>query len=408
VRLPHPAELKQRLLPFVRLPRPSLLKERLLRFGRVERSPLRDGNQAALYHNGGTLLEACRQLIREAQHSIDIEMYIWANDGVGRGFCELVGASLDRGVAVRILYDAVGCWEDSSHLMALARRGATVVAFRPIVLWRIRENPNHRNHRKLLIVDDTVAIVGGANWSSDYDSILFPEAFLDVGLGVSGPVVADLAQDFRRVWAMHGDEVIPPPRTPRAGLCPPGPSFADVPVQMLSGIARGDRSSIRRMYGLLIRSATRELFVANSYFVPGRRLLRDLVHAARRGLDVTLLLPGRTDMKWVQMAGRATYEPLLKAGVRIFERKERMYHGKAAVVDRQVAVVGSSNLDPRSFRHNLELNLNAYHPVLAAALLAGLEAELSLSDRVELASFRRRPLLQKLWSRLAYWFKYWL
>ena len=408
MRLPQPAKLKERLLPFVRLPRPSMLRERLLRFGRVERSPLRDGNQAALYDSGGALLEACRELIRAAQVSIDIEMYIWACDDVGRGFCELVGASLDRGVAVRILYDALGCWEETSHLTALGQRGATVVAFRPITPWRIRENPNHRNHRKLLIVDDTVAIVGGANWGSDYDSNLFPEAFLDVGLGVQGPVVADLARDFRRVWAMESEEAIPFPRPPRAGLSPPGRSFADVPVQMLSGIARGDRGSIRRMYGLLIRSATRKLFVANSYFVPGRRLVKDLSRAAWRGLDVTLLLPGHTDMKWVQMAGRATYEPLLKAGVKIFERKDRMYHGKAAVVDGEVAVVGTSNLDPRSFRHNLELNLNAYHPVLAAALLVGLEGELSHSDRVELATFQRRPLLQKIWSRIAYWFKYWL
>ncbi|MEO6323545.1 MAG: phosphatidylserine/phosphatidylglycerophosphate/cardiolipin synthase family protein [Thermoanaerobaculia bacterium] len=389
----------------MRLPNPASLTQRLLSFGQVEQSPLREGNRTVLYPSSGALLEASRELIRTAKRTIEIEMYIWACDDVGRGFCELLAESVTRGLQVRVLYDAVGCWEESAHLTALAAHGATVVPFRPIAPWRMRGNINHRNHRKLIIVDDTVAIVGGANWGADYDSFRFPEAFLDVGFGVSGPVVADLAQDFRRVWAMESDEPIPAAQAPRSAFDPPGEAFADVPVQMLSGVARGDRSSIRRLYSLLIRSAASELFVANSYFVPGRRLVRHLSRAARRGLDVTLLLPGHTDMKWVQMAGRATYEPLLAAGVRIFERKDRMYHGKAAIVDGQVAVVGSSNLDPRSFRYNLELNLNASHPALATALRSVLEAELALSERIELATFRRRPWTQKLWSRVAYVFR---
>lgn len=391
--------------------RPSKLLDwgkRLFHFGQREQAPLREGNSASLYEDGGTLLEASRESIRRARRSIDIEMYIWSDDEVGLGFCELLEQSLARGVSVRILYDALGCWNSCAPIEALKGSGATVVAFRPLAPWRIRANPNRRNHRKLLVVDDTVAIVGGANWGSDYDSHSNPESFLDVGIGVAGAVVGDLMSDFRRVWAIATGENLPPPLAPLPDLDPPGKPYREVPMQMVSGIQRGDRSAIRALYGFLIRQARTEVFVANSYFVPGRGLVRQLAQAARANVDITLLLPGHTDMKWVQMAGRATYERLLQGGVKIYERKDRMFHGKVAVVDGQVAVVGSCNIDPRSFRHNLELNLNAWHPELATALRKGLGAETLSSLAMELESFRRRPLRDRIWSRFAYAMKYWL
>lgn len=392
-----------RMRPFVSL---SAWRRRLLLFGRNEGAPLREGNVVALYPDGGRLLAASRELIEASSRSIDVEMYIWADDEVGRGMAEAMEAAFRRGVAVRVLYDAFGSFGSTAHLARLAKAGATVEAYHPVRLLGARLN--RRNHRKLLIVDDTVAVLGGANWSNDYDSARFPEAFFDVGVGLAGPVVGDLCLDFRRVFRTEGRPVLPPPAPPRAGLLPPGPRHEGVPVQAVSGFVRGERSTIRRLYGLLLKGARSEILVANSYFVPGPRLSRLFGHAARRGVAVTVLVPGTSDVPVVTMAARSAYGRLLRAGVRVFERYGRMIHAKAAVVDGEVAVVGSANLDTRSFRLNLELNVNVHHADLARELAVCLRGELAQSGEVTLEAWRRRPFFERVAERVLYWLRAWL
>lgn len=385
-----------------------LWRERLLAFARREDAPLREGNAVALYGDGGTLLESTREVVRRAQRTLDIEIYYWAADEVGNGLVTLVKEALCRGVLVRVAYDAVGSWQATQHIERLRADGARVCSYRPIAPWRLRGNPNHRNHRKLLIADDTVAVIGSANWAREYDERLTKSAFLDVGLGVSGPTVRDLALDFRRVWERETKERLPPPRDPRPGLLPPGEPFADVPVQMVSGIRRGQRSAIRKLYGLVVRAARSEVLIATPYFVPGLRLLRALARAARRGLRVVIVVPGEIDQPFVRAAARSTYGRLLRAGARVFERPERMIHAKVAVVDGEVAVVGTANIDPRSFLHNLELNLDVHHRELAGLVARFVEEQRERSVEVDAEAHARRPFLVKLWQRFAYALRYWL
>lgn len=360
----------------------------------------------ALYLDGGPLLAAARALIGAARRSVDIEMYIWAEDETGLAFAEAVRAALARGVRVRILHDAFGCLGATGHLDRLAEAGAAVEAFHP--MSHLGPRMNRRNHRKLLIVDDTVALLGGANWSNDYDTDRFPDAFFDVGVALEGPVVADLCADFRRVWRTEGRTPLPPPDPPRSDLVPPGACVAGVPVQMVSGYRRGDRSTIRRLYSLLLKSARTEILVANSYFVPGPRLARLFARAARRGVPVTLLLPGESDVPLAALAARATYGRLLASGVRIYEAPGRMVHAKVAVVDREVAVVGTANIDVRSLRYNLELNVNVHHPALARELEERVLSEQREGGEVTLAAWRRRPLAERTLSRILYWLRFWL
>lgn len=383
-------------------------RHRLLGFGRRARSPLRDGNLVAVYPDGGAVLAAARDLIRAATRSLDVEMYCWADDVVGEELAALAGAALERGVRVRVLYDAVGTWGSTAHLDVLLARGASVVAFHPVAPWRMRGNPNHRDHRKLLLVDDAAALLGSANFALEYDSRSVEGTMRDVGLALSGPVVADLAGDFREAWRLATGETLPPAAPGPAPALPGQDAPFTAAVQVVSGLVRGDASQIRRVYSFVLGGARREVVVANPYFIPGPRLLRSLRKAASRGLTVELLLAGKTDQPFTQAASRATYSRLLRSGVAIWERQELLLHSKVALVDGEVAAVGSANLDPRSFRHNLELNVNVHDAGVTRALRDALEIDRAASVRVDPEAWSRRSVTERLWCRLAYLLRYWL
>lgn len=384
-------------------------RTRLLGFGRHAKTPLRDGNLVTVYPDGGSVLAAARELLRAARRSIDIEIYEWADDVVGQELAALALAAVGRSVRVRVIYDAVGSWGGSAHLDALAASGARVVAFHPVAPWRIRGNPNHRNHRKLLVVDDAAALLGSANWAEPYDSAIPDASMRDVGIGLAGPVVADLALDFRDSWRLATGESLEPAAPPVEGHPTlPGPPPFHAPVQMVSGLVRGDTSAIRRLYSLVLGGARHEVVIASPYFIPGPRLLRGLRKAASRGLSVQLLLAGETDQPITQAASRATYARLLRSGVAIWERRDLLLHSKIALVDGEVAALGSANLDPRSFRHNLELNVNVHHAGVTATLREALEIDRANSVRIEPEAWSRRTLLERLWCRLAYLVRYWL
>lgn len=179
-------------------------------------------------------------------------------------------------------------------------------------------------------------------------------------------------------------------------------------VQMVSGVKRGERGAMRALYLTILRQAVTEIVLLNAYFVPSLRLIRAFARAARRGVRVVLVLPGMSDVPLAQAAMRFTYGRLLAAGVEIWERQHRVLHAKAAVVDRAIAVVGSANLDARSFIHNLELNVNVHDSELAARLLAAMEKDIEQSVKIDRASHAARPVTDRVLSFLAYLLRYWL
>jgi len=365
--------------------------------------PQSDGNEVALLRCGASILGATRRLIQEARSTLHAEIYAWGDDATGRELLALLQAAQARGVAVRIVVDHLGSWRARGRL---AGAGLNLRFFHPIG-WRLPWRLWHRrNHRKLVLADGQRAVVASANWSDEYDCSLSQACYRDLGVLLQGPVVAHLDADFQATWHRVGGEAFAPPAAP----APPEPladAFTGVDVQVVSSLGKGGRL-LRRHLFLWLRQVRHHVFIANAYFIPDPRLSRLLQRVARRGVEVHILVPGSTDHPFVQAASRATYGPLLKAGVLLWERQEVMLHAKAAVLDEDLLVIGSANLDTRSFRHNLELNLVLRHGALAREAEALLAQDQLHSTRIGVDVWARRPLLQRWWQRFAYVFWWWL
>ena len=369
--------------------------------------PLRERNAVGLLPGGDAIFEATLALIRGAVRDLRFEMYIWSDDSVGRELMEALRAARARGVAVRGLVDAVGSWGAGAMVGELRASGADIRWFHPVASWR----PalwNRRNHRKLLIADGAEAVVASANWGLDYRPAENKAAFLDMGLVLRGPSVPDLVADFAAAWRRSERETLPALEPLERAPMWIGSWREEALVQVVSSAAPGGRAFLRRHFRLLLSQVREELLVANAYFIPGLPLLRRLRRLARRGRRVVLLLPGASDQPFVQAASRHIYGTLLESGVRIFERERTMLHAKAALLDGEVIFTGSANLDPRSFRLNLELNLLVRQPEIVAEAKARFEIQLPLSKEHEAAAWLRRPWWARAWSWFAYQFRWWL
>ncbi len=384
------------------------LWRRLLAFGNRHSLPVSEGNAVRILETGASILEASRQLIAEARHTLHFEIYIWNDDPTGREFLDALLAARARGVVIRGVVDQVGSWSAEAMMQEAWKAGMDVRFYNPIGLALPRKAWSRRNHRKLVIADGAAAVIGSANWADDYNCARKPDSYLDMGLEITGPVLADLNQDFAECWSRVDGPPFPDP-TPTGGplaLCRDG-WFLDVPIQVLSSL-QPRHQPIRRHLLLVLRQVRHKAIMASAYFVPDPKVLRVLIRTARRGVSTDLILPGASDHPTVQAAGRATFERLLEAGVRIWERRDRMLHTKAAILDQEIVIIGSANLDALSFRRNLELNLVLRSQELAASL-----ERLLLKDRVQsqpwdLAKWKAQPFWRHAWQRLIYALWPWL
>lgn len=388
-------------------PAQGLRARLLMRAAHRHGLPAREGNQAGLLPGGDAILEATLALIRGTVRDLRFEMYLWADDAVGRQVADALRQALARGVAVRGLVDAVGSWGAGALVAELRAAGAELQWFHPVAPWRPRLW-NRRNHRKLLLADGVEAVVGSANWGLDYHPAQNAHAFLDLGLVLRGPSVKDLMADFAAAWRRAEAGALPALEPRERAPIWNGVWREGAWVQVVSSAAPGGRAALRRQFRLLLSQVQGELLLANAYFIPGLSILRRLRHLARRGRRVVLLLPGASDQRFVQAASRHIYGTLLESGVRIFEREETMLHAKAALFDGREIFLGSANLDPRSFRLNLELNLLVRQPELVAEARARFLAQLPLSKEREAAPWVRRSFWAKAWSWFAYQFRWWL
>jgi cardiolipin synthase len=320
----------------------------------------RDGNRVALLENGEAFFPRVWEVLAAARESVLVETFILGDDEVGRQLVETLCALADRGVRVAMMADGFGSDRlPADAVAALDQAGVRLVLFEP---WRrllgVRTNLFRRMHRKTVVVDDRIAFLGGINFCADHLRSSGEKSLQDYALEVEGPVVADVGHYLREVWA--GDT---PVRRRRwrfwhrrpAPASPPGAEAA-----LAAFVVRDNdehRTDIERAYRLAIRTAQTEVLIANAYFFPGYRFLRDLRDAARRGVRVVLVVQGKPDLRIVTFGLRWLYHFLVPAGIWVREFGERPLHAKIAVVDRRWATVGSSNLDPLSLSLNLEANL---------------------------------------------------
>ncbi|MBI4862228.1 MAG: cardiolipin synthase [Candidatus Riflebacteria bacterium] len=298
-----------------------------------------------------------------------------------------------------MIYDAVGSLNiDHSRLEAIQAAGGRVEAFLPLNPLRRRWSVHLRNHRKLIVVDGTRGFTGGMNVGDEYSGRARRKGathYQDTHIDIRGPAVADLEMTFIEDWAFSTGEVLdvhPPPQREMNGtsivsLVPSGPDQEFNPNEMV--------------YFAGIASARQRVLLTCPYFVPHGSILQALVSAALRGVDVRVMVPEKCDVMIVGPAARASFPFLLRGGVRIFEYRSSMLHAKTMVVDGLWAVVGSANVDFRSFRLNFELGTLVYDPQLARSLENCFVADQASSQEVSLEALSRKSYAERLWEQTA-------
>ena len=319
------------------------------------------GNRFRLLENGEQFFPAVFEAIESAQHEVILETFILFQDKVGLALHQCLLDTAKRGVEVDVTVDGYGSPDLTAEFIeSLTSAGVRFHVFdaRPLLFGRLRTNLFRRMHRKIVVVDGVKAFVGGINYSADHLADYGPEAKQDYAVEIEGPIVEDIhrfARDAiapavgqsRRAWHWRG----------RSLQRHEGESDGEAAALFVTRDNQEHRDDIERHYRIALRAARREVIIANAYFFPGYRLLKEMRHAARRGVKVCLILQGQPDMPIVKIAARMLYDHLLRAGVHIYEYCERPLHGKVAVADDEWATVGSSNLDPLSLALNLEANV---------------------------------------------------
>lgn len=332
------------------------------------------GHRLTLLHSGADFFPALLDAIGSARHDIQLETYIFANDATGNAVGDALVDAARRGVRVRLLADGFGSPDfGRAVLPRLGDGGVEAMVYRPEhARFALRRHRLRRLHRKLCVIDGQIAFVGGINIVDDLSDGQSSPRF-DFAVRVEGPVVAGIANAMRRLW--HITRWVHLQRRPSA--TPDNCVAPDIAGHQHAAFLVRDnlrhRRSIERAYLAAILGARRHILIANAYFLPGRRFRQALVRAARRGVQITLLLQGCVEYRLQHYATQALYRRLLDNGIRIFEYRQGFLHAKVAVVDDHWATVGSSNIDPFSLLLAREANLCVDDATFATTLRRSLD-----------------------------------
>jgi cardiolipin synthase len=368
-------------------------KEWLRMLGRMQEIPFALAAEARLLINAGSFYQRLQESISSAESSIHIQFYIWRNDAVGAEFLRLLVKAARRGVKVRVLLDELGCLGLSGkHFRPLLEAGGEFSWFLTLNPWRNRFFFNLRNHRKLQVIDGKTAFVGGMNIGVEYPgSGVNSPGWEDLQIELSGPVVGRLQEQFEEDWYFATEK-----RIPKAEAHPPIKEKGMLPCQVVEG---GPDSGHMRMECSLLslfNQSQERLWLSTGYFVPNSVLLAGIKMAAWRGVDVRLLIAGKSDQPYLINVGRSYYEELLEAGVKIYEYEKGIVHTKAALLDEAWIFAGSSNTDNRSMRLNFELNVLLKAPEQAKELEALFKRYFQGSGQVTREAHLRRPFRTRL------------
>jgi cardiolipin synthase len=360
-----------------------------------------EGNRAEILNNGDMIFPAMTGAIRDARMTVNLESYIFNDDRAGKIIADALMDAARRGVEVRVLVDGTGSKFSGALLDRMRQAGVKASVYRPIRLWTLHKIAR-RTHRKILVTDGTVSFTGGFciadSWLGDARN---PKEWRDMMVRATGPVSAQMQAIFSEDWTFTTGEILAGDKFyPR--IAPAG----EVEAQAIK-IAHGDSSSLAAMlYFVAIQSARTSIHIQNAYFVPNWQIRHALIQAARRGVDVRIMVPGRhMDQPLLRMASRRHYGELLAAGVRIFEYNRTMMHNKDAVIDGMFSIVGSINFEARSLHENAEESLAFYDRGFGARLNATFAADEKDCREITYANWKRRSLEQRLAEILSSVFK---
>ena len=379
-------------------------------------SPLVVGNKVILLQDGPDTYQLMITAIRNAKDHVNLETYIIEDDEVGKRFADALIEKQSQGVQVNLIYDSVGSMiTPKAFFQRLMDNGIKVLEFNPINPLTAKKGweVNQRDHRKLLIVDGQSAFLGGINISSVYSggsfsrrSLQLPEGSLpwrDTHLQVEGPVVGEFQKLFLATWEKQKGE----PLAPKEYFSP----LRNKGKEVVRAIGSSPDEPYSLIYATLmsaIGSAETSVHLTNAYFIPDPQMLAALKDAVQRGVDVRIIVPSKTDSWLVFHAGRSYYAELLRAGVKLYERRDALLHAKTAVIDAVWSTIGSTNLDWRSFLHNEEVNAVILGQEFGAQMQAMFETDLASSTAITLEQWDRRSLGDRLKEAIARAWEYWL
>ncbi|MBL6750751.1 MAG: cardiolipin synthase B [Nevskia sp.] len=377
---------------------------------RITGVPFVNGNEVELLRDGPATYRAMEAAIDSAQRRIDMESYLF--DGAeGPVIADHLLARRARGVEVHLVYDAWGSMDTPAALFDRLRQGGVhVLEFNPLTSAALVGDLNHRDHRKLLVVDSALAITGGINISETYRHKRRPLAeplepdtgpWRDTDVRIRGPAVAEFEALFVSTWREHGGDAIAdaPTSAQRAG---------ELMVEAIGSSPEHDQQYMYRSLLVAISLARRSVHLTTGFFAPTPELDRALRAAARRGVDVALLLPGTSTSPATLAAGHSFYEDLLESGVRIYECRDAVLHAKTAVIDGEWSTVGSSNLDWRSAALNNEINAVVLGRRFGAAMEAMFRADIAAAQPIDRTQWSQRPLSSRLHEKLSLLLQYYL
>lgn len=380
----------------------------------VTESPLTKGNKVTLLEDGQKTYAAMFKALEKAKDHINLQSYIIEDDDTGRKFADLLLQKQAEGVQVNLIYDSVGSIDTpAAFFQRLRDGGIQVVEFNPLNpmenrgAWRL----THRDHRKILLADGKVAIIGGINISAVYSSGPFrrkqneqpPIHWRDTDVQIEGPAVAEFQKLFLDTWQKQKG-----PQLAERNYFPALKEAGSALVQVV-GSTPGETNRIPFiMYVSAVVFAEHSIHLTHSYFIPDDQIVQALAEAAGRGVDVKIILPGISDSPWPLYAQRYHYSKLLKAGVKLYEHNTSLLHAKTAVVDQVWSTVGSTNLDFLSLLDNDEVNAVVLSREFAAEMEEMFTRDLADSRQIQWDEWEKRPWLPRIREWFVNLFVRWL
>jgi cardiolipin synthase A/B len=360
---------------------------------------LENGNKVDVFTNGVEFYPAMLDAIRAARETIHLECYIFKKGEIAQQFLDALAARARAGVRVTIVMDAIGSF-GAFHASArpLREAGCRVEPYHRMS-WYSLARLNNRTHRELLVVDGETAFVGGAGvadwWAK---STKGKPMWRDMMVRIQGPVVSDIMGVVAENWLECCGEILTGPETYKPHRKADGVSAFAIKS------SPSDRSTASRvLFQTLIEGSTRRVLISTPYFLPDKAFRDAFCRTAARGIEILVIVPGwRTDQRWVRLASRRMYGEMLESGIRIFEYEPGMTHVKTLLVDGLWAVIGTTNIDNRSFEHNDEVNVAIRDRGITERLVRDFETDRARSSEITLDRWRHRPALEKLVGTVAW------
>lgn len=384
------------------------LPQEMSKFQKLARLLLKDGmsllsghNKVEVLLNGEQKFPAILQAMKDAKHHIHIEYYIFEDDEIGNAIKEVLIERAKAGVQVRFIYDDFGSRSIRKKLVPeLRAAGVEAYPFYKILFIALANRLNYRNHRKIIIIDGCIAFTGGINVSDRYQNLSGDSNDLywrDTHVKITGPGTYYLQYLFICDWNFCAEQELEPQQE---FFCDWETAYGEAVVQIAASGPDSDNPTILYSQIQAIGMAEQEILITTPYFIPGESLLDALIVASLSGVKVRILVPGKSDSIVVAAAARSYYGELLEAGVEIYQYRKGFIHAKTMVIDQQLSVIGTANMDNRSYELNFEVNTVIYDQQTAGQMTFIFDRDLKDAERIEASDWKKRPLYKQLPEKL--------